>query len=138
MRTLLLLLSCLIFVGAATATAADPLAGTQWTLVDLPGRNLAQVPRQKHPTMRFDGARFRGRGVCNALTATYTMPEPGLIRFSRVGGNMMPCREGQQLEAFFIQQIEGVVRYAVEGDTLVLTTRTGRNLRFARQAEAAD
>lgn len=137
MRLLVLLLSCMILVGAAVAQA-DPLTGTQWTLVDLPGRNLAQVPRQKHPTLRFDGGRVRGRGVCNALTAAYTLPEPGRIGFGRVGGNMMPCREGQQLEAFYIQQLEGVQRYAIDGDTLVLTTRTGRNLRFARQAQATD
>ena len=98
--------------------APDPLAGTQWRLTRIPGRNLGQVPVQNHPRLSFDGTRARGRGVCNPLTATYTLTPPDGLVFGRVGGAMMPCREGQQLEAFFIDQLEGVQRYSIEGDTL--------------------
>lgn len=135
MRPILLLLG-LILAGAATA--ADPLIGTRWKLVDIPGRNLAQVPKQKHPTLRFDGVRAKGRGVCNVLTATYTLLEPDRMSFGRVGGDMLPCREGQQLEEFYIEQIQDVQHYAIDGDALELTTRTGKRLRFARQADKDD
>lgn len=117
---------------APPATPTDALAGTEWRLTRIPGRNLGQVPVQNHPRLSFDGSRMRGRGVCNTLTATYTLTPPDGLRFGRVGGAMMPCREGQQLEAFFISQLEGVLHYSVEGDTLQMRTRNGRQIEFTR------
>lgn len=142
MRVVLL---CLVLALAGTDVAADPpadpapdaLAGTQWRLTRIPGRNLGQVPVQNHPRLSFDGARARGRGVCNPLTATYTLTPPDGLVFGRIGGAMMPCREGQQLEAFFIDQLEGVQRYSVEGDMLQMVTRAGRRLEFGRMPAPA-
>jgi heat shock protein HslJ len=142
MRTVLLCLALALsgFAVAADAPvdpASNPLVGTQWRLNRIPGRNLGQVPVQNHPRLSFDDARARGRGVCNPLTATYTLTPPDGLVFGRVGGAMMPCREGQQLEAFFIDQLEGVQRFSIEGDTLEMVTRTGRRLQFGRMPAAA-
>lgn len=126
------LATAVVAAEAPSAPAPDPLAGTQWRLTRIPGRNLGQVPVQNHPRVSFDGARMRGRGVCNPLTATYTLAPPDGLVFGRVGGAMMPCREGQQLEAFFIDQLEGVQRFTIEADTLEMVTRNGRRLQFGR------
>lgn len=137
---LLIGLAVSAFAAAAetpVAPAPDPLAGTQWRLTRIPGRNLGQVPVQNHPRLAFDGTRARGRGVCNALTATYTLTPPDGLVFGRVGGAMMRCPEGQQLEAFFISQLQGVQRYAIEGDTLQMVTRTRKTLQFERMPAAA-
>jgi heat shock protein HslJ len=133
----LALASAVVAAEAPADPAPDPLAGTQWRLTRIPGRNLGQVPVQNHPRLTFDGTRMRGRGVCNPLTATYTLTPPDGMVFGRVGGAMMPCREGQQLEAFFIDQLEGVQRYTIDGDTLEMVTRTGRRLQFGRMPAAA-
>lgn len=137
MRVILLCLGLALATAVAAADAPadpapDPLTGTQWRLTRIPGRNLGQVPVQNHPRLSFDGARMRGRGVCNPLTASYTLTPPDGLVFSRVGGAMMPCRDGQQLEAFFIDQLEGVQRFTIEGDMLELVTRTGRRVQFGR------
>jgi heat shock protein HslJ len=137
MRTALLCLA-LALSGFAVASdapvepASNPLVGTEWRLISIPGRNLGQVPVQNHPRLSFDDARADGRGVCNPLTATYTLTPPDGLVFGRVGGAMMRCREGQQLEAFFIDQLQGVQRFSLEGDTLEMVTRSGRRLQFER------
>ena len=112
--------------------APDPLTGTQWRLTRIPGAISARCRCRTIRALSFDGARMRGRGVCNPLTATYTLTPPDGLVFSRVGGAMMPCRDGQQLEAFFIDQLEGVQRFTIEGDMLELVTRTGRRVQFGR------
>jgi heat shock protein HslJ len=142
MRKLLLCIGLVLSAFAAAAEAPetpapDPLAGTQWRLTRIPGRNLGQVPVQNHPRLAFDGGRARGRGVCNVLTATYTLTPPDGLAFGRVGGAMTRCLEGQQLEAFFINQLQGVQRYSIEGDTLEMVTRTRKRLQFERMPAAA-
>jgi heat shock protein HslJ len=144
MRTVLLCLALALalseFAFAAEAPvepAPNPLVGTEWRLTRIPGRSLGQVPVQNHPRLSFDDARARGRGVCNPLTAAYTLTPPDGLVFGRVGGAMMACREGDRLEAFFINQLEGVQRFSLEGDTLEMVTRTGRRLQFGRLPASA-
>lgn len=137
MRTVLLCLALALpgFAGAAdppVGLASNPLVGTEWRLIRIPGRNLDQVPVHNHPRLSFDDARAGGRGVCNQLTATYTLTPPDGLAFGRVGGAMMRCREGQQLEAFFIDQLQGVQRFSLDGETLEMITRSGRRLQFGR------
>jgi heat shock protein HslJ len=135
---LLLLLAMPAFAAAPAATpatatiAADPLDGSQWRLTNIPGRNLTQVPVPRRPTLAFAGGRANGRGVCNLLTATYTLGGPGELRMGRVGGAMTRCVEAQSLERHYIGQLEDVTGFSIDGDRLVLRTRRGRELQFER------
>lgn len=115
--------------------ATDPLDGGQWRLARIPGRTLTQLPMQRRPTLAFAEGRASGRGVCNALTARYTLGEPGELRFGRVGGAMTTCREAESLEQHFINQLQDVTGFSVDDDRLVLRTRRGRELMFERMAE---
>jgi heat shock protein HslJ len=119
---------------AAEPAAIDPLDGSQWRLTQIPGRNLAQVPVPRRPTLAFADGRASGRGVCNLLTATYTLGGPGELRMGRVGGAMTRCVEAQSLERHYISQLEDVTGFSVDGDRLVLRTRRGRELLFERMA----
>jgi heat shock protein HslJ len=140
LRLLLPLLLLLLVVPAfaatpaatpATATdATDPLDGSQWRLTHIPGRNLAQVPVPRRPTLAFADGRASGRGVCNLLTATYTLGGPGELRMGRVGGAMTRCVEAQSLERHYIGQLEDVTGFSVDAERLVLRTRRGRELVF--------
>jgi heat shock protein HslJ len=115
---------------AAAPVATDPLDGSQWRLANIPGRNLAQVPVPRRPTLAFAEGRASGRGVCNLLTATYTLGGPGELRMGRVGGAMTPCREAESLERHYISQLEDVTGFSVDSERLVLRTRRGRELVF--------
>jgi heat shock protein HslJ len=115
---------------AATPVATDPLDGSQWRLANIPGRNLAQVPVPRRPTLAFADGRASGRGVCNLLTATYTLGGPGELRMGRVGGAMTSCREAESLERHYISQLEDVTGFSVDSERLVLRTRRGRELVF--------
>jgi heat shock protein HslJ len=132
---LLLALSISLLVGCASTiepAAVDPLEGSEWRLSSLPGRNLAQVPVNRRPTVAFAEGRMSGRGLCNPLTAAYTPGESGQLRIGRVGGATAPCREVESLEPHFIRQLEDVTGYRLDGDRLVLVTGTGRELGFER------
>lgn len=141
-RSLILSLLLVLVGSAMPAIAAEPeagqpavidaLDGSEWRLSNLPGRNLAQVPVQRRPTIAFADGRMSGRGLCNNLTAAYTLGAPGELRMGRVGGATLPCREVESLERHFIRQLEDVTGYRIDGDRLVLVTRRGREVSFER------
>lgn len=141
-RSLILSLLLVLVGSAMPAIAAEPeagqpavidaLDGSEWRLSNLPGRNLAQVPVQRRPTIAFAGGRMSGRGLCNNLTAAYTLGARGELRMGRVGGATLPCREVESLERHFIRQLEDVTSYRIDGDRLVLVTRRGREVTFER------
>lgn len=117
--------------GGAPAVV-DALHASEWRLANLPGRNLAQVPERRRPTLAFAEGRMRGRGLCNILTASYTFGAPGEVRLGRVGAGRVPCTDVEFLEEHLIRQLEDVTGYRIEGERLVLITRRGRELAFDR------
>jgi heat shock protein HslJ len=119
-------------VDAGKPAVLDPLHGSEWRLANLPGRNLAQVPERRRPTLAFAEGRMRGRGLCNILTASYTFGAPGEVRLGRVGAGRVPCTDVEFLEEHLIRQLEDVTGYRIEGERLVLITRRGRELAFDR------
>jgi heat shock protein HslJ len=132
---ILLFLSVFAFVGCGTTiegNGVDRLSGSEWRLSDLPGRNLAQVAVNRRPTLAFNEGRMRGRGLCNPLTASYTIGKPGEIRLGRVAAGKVPCTEVEFLEDHLIRQLEGVTGYRVEGERLILVTHRGREIGFDR------
>lgn len=141
-RSLILALWLVLFGPALPVIAAEPeadqpavidaLDGGEWRLSTLPGRNLAQVPVARRPTIALADGRMSGRGLCNHLTAAYTLGAPGELRMGRAGGATLPCREVESLERHFIRQLEDVTGYRIDGDRLVLVTRRGRELNFER------
>lgn len=130
-------LSVSLFVGCGTTIeggGVDRLSGSGWRLSDLPGRNLAQVSVNRRPTLSFNEGRMRGRGLCNPLTASYTLGAPGEIRLGRVAAGKVPCTEVEFLEDHLIRQLEGVTGYRLEGERLILVTQRGREIGFDRLA----
>ena len=112
---------------------AEPLAGTEWTLVSLNGR--PPVSRDA-PTLAFEeGSRASGNGGCNHFSGPYTQDGDGL-RFGPLVSTRRACVDdaGNRQESAFLGALRTTRSFAVSGDELALFAYGREVARLRRRA----
>lgn len=113
------------------AGQGDMFTGTNWTLTEING---AAPVGPRPPTLEFfEPGRVSGTGGCNRITGGYTV-DGDTISFGPLASTMMACAEEgvMEQERAYVQQLETVDRFSIEGDTLTLTADDGTTLVFTR------
>lgn len=134
MRRKQYLLPLAILIIAITVLAGcgskDPLAGTQWVLVDLGDRlPLAEVD----VTLSFEEDRAGGSAGCNSYGGEYTLKGEE-ISFGPMASTLMACMEEgvMEQESLYLQRLVQVTSYSLDNGMLVLYLADGSLMSFSR------
>ncbi|MEJ2514954.1 MAG: YbaY family lipoprotein [Gammaproteobacteria bacterium] len=106
----------------ASAPAGSPgLASTRWELVELAGAAPPDSDPERPAYLVFDAAQDRVRGYsgCNAFNGSFSSQGQSLA-FSGVAATMMACVSGMALERKFLDMLETVSAYRIDGEILTL------------------
>jgi len=119
-------------VDPEASTASNELPGTSWVLQDLAGDGIVAGT---HVTLDFSAnGRATGNGSCNRYFATVEISGSS-IRFGAVGATRMACATPVSLqEVRYFGALEAASEFTVEGNTLSISSGSGRPLRFVRAA----
>ncbi len=101
--------------------STDPLANTEWVLIELMGKPLTQkMPNAKPLNLKFNEAgRMSAFVRCNTAGGSYELKEGNRIRFSQLISTMMAC-DDMELENEYKRVLEQVDNYNLTDSTLVL------------------
>lgn len=102
------------------------LEDTHWALVALRGEPLVIPAGRGSPylVLQSEQARVVGSGGCNRLSGGYAR-EGDRLSFSRIARTLMACSEGMDLERAFVEALEEVTHWRIEGDRLQLLDSKG-------------
>jgi heat shock protein HslJ len=98
------------------------LQDTKWILVELMGVpvNAATLPKQAFLILQSSEIRAIGTAGCNNFNGEYDVDESKMsIRFSKMTTTLMAC-ENMEVEAQFLEIIETVDNYSLNGKALTL------------------
>ena len=118
---LYLLVSLALLLGACVpAGSADPLAGSQWRLLEIDREDYSQY----NITLAFDDeAGATGSGGCNSYGGAYEVDgSNGKLQFSEITSTLMACAdEGvTNAESAYFQALNSVGEYALGNGQLTL------------------
>jgi len=105
-----------------------------WKLVELNGKPLPNVKREKEPfiVLKDKGKNFGGHGGCNTLLGKYELGERNKITFSDLVTTMMACADSDT-ELAIRDALESTDHYVIDGDFLRLEDARNRvNAKFIR------
>jgi len=111
-----------------TRPTAD-LLSTYWRLAELEGEVIGsdQAARRIHIVMQPKNQRVTGFSGCNDLMGSYVLDGKS-IRFAQMGGTMMACDSGMNVEKRFLEMFGHVARWEISGETLELLDADGKPL----------
>lgn len=117
------------FAEAHRLTKATPgLLEKYWKLTELGDEPIVfqeGQQREAHLILRFEGDRVNGHAGCNRFSGTYTLDaDQQALSFSPLAATKMAC-PAMQLERKYLQSLQRVSRYRLEGDNLVLLQDNG-------------
>lgn len=95
-----------------------PLAGTEWQLVQLDGRNL-RAAAGEYVVVLDPSGRLSGRGGCNRLSGSWKEGERRALTVGRVASTRMACPDGAREQAF-VAALESATHYDMDGPMLLL------------------
>lgn len=114
------------------ASPAAPLAGTEWTLVELGGRAAPAGAGGRSATLTLADGRASGFAGCNQFGAGFVAADPALT-FSAVISTRMACSAGMELERDYTAALEATRSYRLTSAGLELIGQGGVLARFARR-----
>lgn len=95
-----------------------PLAGTEWQLVQLMGREVVAEGESYTLLLHSDGS-ITGVGDCNRLTARYTTSERRDLSIDDIGSTRRLC-ENFERENAFLEMLTSVTHYEMDADIMIL------------------
>ena len=102
------------------ATAARPLVGTRWVLVEIDGQPAGSGADGRPADFQLDETgQAAGFGGCNRFGGGVTVEDDRLV-FGPMMSTMMACAEAERVEQAYLAKLVGPVRYSISGDDLVL------------------
>jgi len=101
-------------VGVTKATFAD----TRWVLMEI---NSQPITNESKPYLMFAAKSMvvNGFGGCNQLAGSYEATGQK-IKFNNIAATRMFCEETMQVETSFLQSLEAINYYRLEGRELIL------------------
>jgi len=99
----------------------EKLENTRWELIEIAGEPVSALPGSPPPGFRLNpqGKSLRGFGGCNRIMGSYTL-EGDRLSFGPIATTRRFCEESQGLEDRFVQAIEQVRTFKLNGDILEL------------------
>ena len=120
-------------VGSASAQQAE-LAGTSWKLTSIQSPTSGtKSTSDQNITLSFDSkGNVGGQSTCNSYNGSYTAGDDGSLAITQVISTLRACVDNalMDLEAEYYAALNDVTSYALNGDTLVLTSADGGTLTF--------
>ncbi len=112
------------------STVETPLQNTYWKLVELNGARVETHPDQRevHILLRADEQRLTGFAGCNQMMGSYETVGDS-VSFGLMASTMMACPHLDE-ETTFLGAMEGVTRFVILGESLVLSSDTAAVARF--------
>ena len=108
---------------------APKLEDRTWVLVQL-GEQHITPPKQglgAHLVLMSKEQRVAGSGGCNRFMGGYTL-EGNKLSFSKMASTMMMCDERMEQEQLFMQTLAEAATWEIEGNTLTLRNKAGKNI----------
>jgi len=105
----------------------EPLENTYWKLVTVGERKAVTIDeaREAHLVLHAEESRLAGSTGCNRMMGEYER-DGDRLTFGRVATTMMACPgEVMALEREFLDALDDVASWQVEGDTLRLLDTEG-------------
>ena len=109
---------------ACRAVKSKPVAGTQWTLIEIDGRAVNRLSADDGRftlTLGTDG-RVSGRGDCNTFFAAYSL-ESSKIDVSRIAATRKLC-PNQAGEDRYFRMLESAATAGIDGEYMILKDST--------------
>jgi putative lipoprotein len=105
----------------AMAVRPASLENTAWKLIELGGTEVAPANHENeaHLVLNSKTHRVSGSGGCNRLTGNYEVKGDQLT-FSQMASTMMACPEGMDTEKAFLDALNKVKAWKIEGKDLEL------------------
>lgn len=127
-----------IFCAAASAKNSFQIDSTQWVLVELKNKPVAQ----SRAFIEFNAAenRITGNAGCNRMFGTAEMADKNRIKFSDIGTTKMFCGQPNvmKLEKDFIDYLGQTTRYKQAGKSLSLYAGNRLLLKFKAKESSND
>lgn len=111
-------LLCVTSLVMAQAT----LDGTAWRLVKVQGKAV-----DAGATIKFEGERATGNAGCNTFFAKFQLSDSKLT-IGPAGATRMFCSDRAELEKSYLDALESVLAFAIEGSELRLLDGEGNAL----------
>ena len=96
-----------------------PLYKTEWHLVQAEGKDL-DLKEDSFNIIFNEHGYLAGVAACNRLLGRFEIDESKSLRFVNVGSTMMLCPENDELERKFMEILNVVTHYDIDGDVLML------------------
>ncbi|WP_310377705.1 META domain-containing protein [Flavobacterium sp.] len=98
------------------------LTETYWKLIELNGKPLSTVEKQREAFMilKKDTNKVHGNSSCNTFNGTYTVTNDTQISFSKMTSTMMACIN-MVVENEFLNVVKQVDNFAIKGNILSLS-----------------
>lgn len=97
------------------------ITGWRWTLVEVRGQPVAELPRKPFLALNATESRVTGYGGCNSLSGGFVLDEAALrLRFERMVATLRACVTGMETEQALHQVLETVDNYSLAGDHMSL------------------
>lgn len=114
--------------GPDNAQAA--LTASRWELVRWPGHVIPHGDNGEPVILNFQNeggeSRVSGRSWCNRFTASYALREGGKLTIGRAASTRMACMEpAMQFESAFLEKLEAITSYRINGSTMEVNTADG-------------
>lgn len=119
---------------AKAGQAADPLAGTSWTISSIPGFTLEQTRKEVTLSFEATGNRIGGNAGCNGYGGAYTVSGNSL-KLEKILSTKMGCMPGMETENKVMQAFMNTDGYTISGDKLSLTQGGKVVAAFSRMAK---
>lgn len=103
---------------ASRSREVKPLTGTEWHLVQIMGRDVDKAADSYNLLFSADG-NVSGVGDCNRLMGSYKTDDKRALDFGAMASTRMMCPD-QQSEDEFMQMLDRVTHYEMDGDMMLL------------------
>lgn len=116
-------------------TSQAALTASRWELVRWPGHVIPHGDNGEPVILNFQNAdgesRVSGRSWCNLFSASYVLREGGKLTIGRAASTRMACMEpAMKFESAFLEKLEAITSFRINGDTMDVSTADGDTLTF--------
>jgi heat shock protein HslJ len=118
------------------AGPATPLAGTEWTLVELNGQPFKAIEGLRTPTLALDQTTHRAAGSSgiNRYSGSFELDGAHLKFGAMAGTRMAGPKAAMNYETDFLNAMSSVTAWRIDGSSLVLMNDTLPVARFTSAA----
>lgn len=123
--------------GHGEAAKAPALENTHWQLTRLGDSAIESGDHQATPRLTFHSQHHRifGSSGCNRVMGSYEVKDNHL-KIGQAAGTMMACPHGMETEKAFLEALQQVATWKIDGNRLDLIDAAGKTLAsFAAVAE---